>query len=76
MIVIDCEQNSSEWFAARLGIPTASMFGDLLTPKTGKLSKQGVGYQYELLAEWLTGHAKDQYITDDMARGFLLQPAV
>ena len=73
MIIVDCEQNTPEWMAARLGIPTASRFKDIVTP-TGKLSKQSRGYQFELLAEWMTGHQKDGFITDDMARGFLLQP--
>ena len=30
------EQGSPEWFMGRLGIPTASRFNELLTPKTRK----------------------------------------
>ena len=28
--IIDCEQNSSDWFAARMGIPTASEFSTVM----------------------------------------------
>jgi putative phage-type endonuclease len=74
MKIIDCEQNSSEWFQARLGIPTSSRFGDIITPKTLEVSKSSEKYMYELIAEWLTGSPKDGYISDAMANGFLLQP--
>ena len=49
----DIPQYSAEWFRARIGIPTASAFDKLLTPKTLKLSSQAEAYQHRLLAEWL-----------------------
>lgn len=55
MIVLDCPQGSPEWFAARLGIPTASQFDRILTPKTRKPAAGAETYLHELLAEWLTG---------------------
>lgn len=55
MIVLDCKQGSPEWHFARLGIPTASQFGRILTPKTRKFSESSVGYIHELIAEWLIG---------------------
>lgn len=44
-------QGTPEWLAARLGIPTASEFGHIITPKTGKLSTSAPKYAYRLIAE-------------------------
>lgn len=55
MIKINVEQGSLEWFQARMGIPTASMYGKILTPKTLKLSESSKKYRNFLLAEWLCG---------------------
>lgn len=55
MITIHCQQGSAEWHAMRLGIPTASQFSRILTPKTRKLASGSESYLHELLAEWLTG---------------------
>lgn len=33
MIIITREQRTSEWYAARRGLPTASEFGSIITPK-------------------------------------------
>ena len=51
MKILDFEQNSDEWYAARRGIPTASEFSNIITPKTGVLSKSADPYIAELLAE-------------------------
>ena len=51
MKVISCEQGADEWFEARLGIPTASGFSRIITPKTGKLSTASKKYIAELIAE-------------------------
>lgn len=32
MKIVDCEQRSVEWYAARLGVPTASEFGNIIQP--------------------------------------------
>ena len=42
MKVIQCTQGTPDWFEARRGIPTASRFDMILTPKTGKPSAQRV----------------------------------
>lgn len=52
MIVHDVEQGSEEWLALRLGIPTTSQFGKILTPKTLNLSAQADAYIDRLVAEW------------------------
>ena len=51
MIVHDAIQGSKEWLALRAGIPTASCFDQIITPRTGKLSAAAEGYMYRLLAE-------------------------
>ena len=68
MIILDCEQRSEEWHAARRGIPTASNFGCILTP-TGKPSTQAEGYMLKLLAAWATGKTEDAYQNAWMERG-------
>lgn len=52
MIIHDCQQGSAEWAMLRLGKPTASAFGKIVTP-TGKLSAQAAEYAYLLVAEEL-----------------------
>ncbi len=69
MIRVDVEQGSSEWLQARLGIPTASQFNRILTPKTMKMSSQAAGYRNELLAEWFLGESSEAARSDFMARG-------
>jgi len=46
-------QGSAIWHKLRLGIPTASMFSKIITPKTGKLSASADEYAYQLIAEKL-----------------------
>ena len=52
MIILDHEQGTEEWFAARLGKPSASNFGKLITA-TGKPSTSADGYINQLIAERL-----------------------
>lgn len=51
MIVLDCEQRSPEWYAARLGIPTASEFGSIITPAKGQLAAAHDAYINRLIDE-------------------------
>jgi hypothetical protein len=60
MLVHDVEQNSDEWYALRAGIPTASNFKTLVTPK-GKKSTQISAYAYALAAEKFTGAQVDAF---------------
>lgn len=69
MIILDCEQGSEEWFKARLGIPTASRFSQIITPKTCKPSASAQGYLHELCAEWLLGESLDGATTAFILRG-------
>lgn len=74
MILLDVKQGSPEWIAARIGIPTASHFGRILTPATRKVSAQAKEYMMSLLAEWLIGEPADVAVTGFMDRGTELEP--
>ena len=50
MRVIDCEQNTDEWFEARAGRPTASEFSRIVTA-TGRRSDRWDDYMVDLVAE-------------------------
>lgn len=73
MRIVVAEQRSPEWFAARLGVPSASQFGKIITP-TGKRSTQADGYLNKLVAEILTGESEYQEPNDAMIRGTVLEP--
>ena len=73
MIILDHEQGSPEWLAARLGKPSASMFSKLIT-QTGKPSTSADGYINELIAERLTGHSEPFHVTEWMLRGNEIEP--
>lgn len=55
----DVPQGSAEWFKLRMKIPTASCFDQIVTPKTGQLSKSSVKYAYKLLTERLLNQPTD-----------------
>lgn len=50
----EVQQNTAEWYALRLGIPTSSQFSRILTPN-GVRSKSWQGYVDELAIEKLSG---------------------
>lgn len=70
MQIIDCEQGSAEWFAARMGIPTASEFSTILSvKKDAKEKKTRQAYMRKLAGEILTGEPMANYSNGDMERG-------
>ena len=73
MIILDHEQGSDEWFAARLGRPSASMFNKLIT-STGKPSTSAGKYIDELVDERLNGVRAPVYVNEHMERGTRLEP--
>ncbi len=73
MIILDHEQGTEEWLAARLGRPSASNFGKLITV-SGKPSTSAVGYINQLIAERFVGKSEPFYVNDHMARGTELEP--
>ena len=73
MRIIDCEQGSQAWIDARLGVPTASKFDQIITPKELKPSKSQEPYLARLLAEWLIGYSLDEETSQFMERGTELE---
>ncbi len=72
--IIDCEQGSPEWFAARAGIPTASEFHTVMAVgKQGGKSVTRVAYLNKLVGEIITGEPMASYSNDDMERGKLME---
>ena len=72
MKIITCEQRSDEWFAARLGVPTASSFDRIVTMK-GEVSKQAQKYMFKLAGEKVSGKAEETYQNAAMQRGVELE---
>lgn len=75
MQILDCQQGSNKWLLARLGRPTASRFGDIVTT-TGKPSKAAARdkYLWQLVGERLTGRTTEHFESDAMRRGTALEP--
>lgn len=73
MIIFNCEQGSDEWFEARRGIPSASNFSKIITPK-GKDSGSSSEYMRTLVNEYYAGKNKG-IKTQAMDRGNALEPA-
>ena len=70
MRILDCEQSSPEWFAARLGLPTASMFATVMAKgKNGGESLTRKTYMLKLAGEIITGDPMDNYQNAHMERG-------
>lgn len=74
MQIFDCEQNSPEWYACRLGIPTASMFDTVMAKgRGGGDSRTRWTYLMKLLGERLTGEPCDNYSNEHMERGKVME---
>lgn len=72
MIVHAVKQGSADWLRLRGGIPTASAFDQIVTPK-GKLSTARERYMNTLLAERIMGKATTEYVSTWMNRGSALE---
>lgn len=73
MIIHDIEQRTPEWYALRLGMPTGSMFSQLVTPR-GLPSKSS--YAYTLAGEIFAGKELDPFNGNKWTeRGEELEPA-
>lgn len=72
----DLEQGTDEWHEVRRGIVTASVVGDLITPKTVSVANNGTSRSKvaELAAERITGHTESIGWSFDMERGHLDEP--
>jgi YqaJ-like viral recombinase domain len=76
VILHDVEQLSDAWWALRRGIPTASEFHKLLTPKTLKLSESSGKYLNQLVGDTFDLHypRKDSVATAAMRHGTEIEP--
>jgi putative phage-type endonuclease len=74
-VLVECEQRSPEWFAARCGLATGSRASAIIaTIKSGEAAKRR-DYRYDLIAERLTGSPQESgYTNADMQRGIDLEP--
>ena len=73
LITLDCEQGSEEWLKARLGIPTATGFENIVTA-TGKKSNGQIKYMAELIEESILGLQDNTFKSNFMERGNQLEP--
>lgn len=74
MKIIDCEQGSEEWLAARSGIATASCFSAILaTIKSGEAAERR-NYRAKLVVERLTGRCVSGFTTAAMQQGTEREP--
>lgn len=72
MNILEIEQNSPEWFAARCGIPTASEF-DQLIDASGAPSKSRERYLYKVAGEAITKIPAETFQSFAMKRGSEMQ---
>lgn len=74
MKIINAEQRSPEWFAARCGIATASNFAKVLsTIKSGE-SAERRNYRIKLALERITGTVEESYQNEAMRIGIEREP--
>lgn len=74
MEIITCDQGSTEWFAARAGIVTASEFQTLLMKgKGGGESLTRKTYMRKLAGEIITGEPMEAFTNAHMERGKVME---
>lgn len=72
--MIDFEQGSPEWFAARLGRVTASRVADVISRTKSGYGASRANYAAQLVAERLTGEVAESYANAAMAWGTAIEP--
>ncbi|WP_347337059.1 lambda exonuclease family protein [Bradyrhizobium retamae] len=70
MEIINCDQNSPEWFAARMGIPTASQFATVMAKGEGKTRRT---YMMKLAGEIITGEPMESFSNEHTERGHKME---
>lgn len=68
--IFDFDQSSPEWFEARRGLPTASMFSAILAKGEGKTRKS---YLHRLAAEIVTGDPGEAFTSPVLERGKIME---
>lgn len=75
MEIINCEQNSPEWFEARRGIPTASQFATVMAKgRDGGKSLTRRTYMMQLAGEIITGKPMEGFSNKHTERGHEFEP--
>lgn len=75
MRIVQCVQGTPEWHAARIGLPTASRFADVMaTLKSGDEAAGRRNYRVELVVERLTGKPTEQFLSKPMRDGIEREP--
>ena len=69
--IINCEQNSDEWYRARMKIPTSSQFQCLLAKSADR--KGRATYMRQLAAEILTDERGESFTNQAMERGHAME---
>ena len=69
--IIDCEQQSPEWWAAKMGVPSASDFRKVLAGGEGKTRDD---YMKMLMGEIVYGYRRAEFRNADMDRGNMMEP--
>lgn len=67
-IIIDCIQGDETWDKVRLGIPTVSNYGKILT-STGEISDSRDEYMIQLACEAVSGRKEESYQSYRMKQG-------
>ena len=75
IIIRGIEQGTPEWDKLRLGIPTSSKFGDIIT-SDGKHSKSRQAYLYRLAGERIAGQIYKGWHGDVYDRGHEMEPEI
>lgn len=77
LVIIECDQRSEEWHAARRGLITASAVGSLLTA-TGMVAKNDTsrGLIASLAAERVGDEERESFMSRDMLRGVEYEPVI
>jgi putative phage-type endonuclease len=74
MRVVDVQQGSPEWLAARCGLVTASRISDLMAKTKSGWGASRANYAAQLVAERLTGTVAESYTNAAMQWGRDLEP--
>jgi hypothetical protein len=74
MRTVEVTQGTEEWFRARLGIPTASRFADIMAViKNGEAAARR-NYRSQLVIERLTGRRTETFVSQAMKDGTEREP--
>lgn len=75
MRILDFDQKSPEWYAARRGLPTASEFGNIITQKKGEYAAAADSYIDRLIDELVRPQAAESFEGNKHTRrGEALEP--